>query len=507
MYPFKTKTSSKEIAKQEPIFFLKVKKHLDEGNNVNKPLDDIHNTLLHQAAVSGFTDTVSFLIKSGASVDSVTSDNDTPLCMAAHFGHSKIVSILLQNGANVNFLSNDGITPFLDVCIQGNIETLKIILNSKTNINQTNALGQNALIISMTHKNDNMVNCLLKGGINVDAMDLNRSTPLSYAAIFGSSVCVESLCKHGADVLSRDIGGNTPLHNAVKSGSLETIQILISNGAKLEMKNIEGETPLSVVITEHNNTLLDYFYEFIAKGSLKSLNRNGLCPCGSELKYKKCCLNSNYDEFLNKISSIRKPEYDSISSLIESQIKITDWTYKNKLKSSYTGLTPNYYLNYPWKSDIFITSMKGLSSFMNDGDILDIPDLNEPSNEIDIVVFKTIINLKVNPEFEESVAKMVMILNDLKLSPKTHTIYKNGDLSFMNITSRHDMLKMEVSLPDLISRNTAFFTRVIKPFNSLMASGPTLYTDWVTIVEEFSPSKNTNRLFKESFDFAFKAKA
>ena len=507
MYPFKTKTSSKEIAKQEPIFFLKVEKHLDEGNNVNKPLDDIQNTLLHEAAASGFTDTVSFLIKSGAIVDSVTLDNDTPLCMAAHFGHSKIVDILLQNGANVNFLSNDGITPFLDVCVQGNIETLKIILNSKTNINQTNALGQNALIISMTHKNDNMVNCLLKGGINVDAMDLNRSTPLSYAAIFGSSVCVESLCKHGADVLSRDIGGNTPLHNAVKSGSLETIQILISNGAKLEMKNIEGETPLSVVITEHNNTLLDYFYEFIAKGSLKSLNRNGLCPCGSELKYKKCCLNSNYDEFLNKISSIRKPEYDSISSLIESQIKITDWTYKNKLKSSYTGLTPNYYLNYPWKSDIFITSMKGLSSFMNDGDILDIPDLNEPSNEIDIVVFKTIINLKVNPEFEESVAKMVKILNDLKLSPKTHTIYKKGDLSFMNITSRNDMLSMDVSLPDLISRNTAFFIRVIKAFNNLMASGSTLDTDWITIVDEFSRSKNTSRLFKESFDFAFKAKA
>ena len=507
MYPFKTKTSSKEIAKQEPIFFLKVEKHLDEGNNVNKPLDDIQNTLLHEAAASGFTDTVSFLIKSGAIVDSVTLDNDTPLCMAAHFGHSKIVDILLQNGANVNFLSNDGITPFLDVCVQGNIETLKIILNSKTNINQTNALGQNALIISMTHKNDNMVNCLLKGGINVDAMDLNRSTPLSYAAIFGSSVCVESLCKHGADVLSRDIGGNTPLHNAVKSGSLETIQILISNGAKLEMKNIEGETPLSVVITEHNNTLLDYFYEFIAKGSLKSLNRNGLCPCGSELKYKKCCLNSNYDEFLNKISSIRKPEYDSISSLIESQIKITDWTYKNKLKSSYTGLTPNYYLNYPWKSDIFITSMKGLSSFMNDGDILDIPDLDEPSNEIDIVVFKTIINLKVNPEFEESVAKMVKILNDLKLSPKTHTIYKKGDLSFMNITSRNDMLSMDVSLPDLISRNTAFFIRVIKAFNNLMASGSTLDTDWITIVDEFSRSKNTSRLFKESFDFAFKAKA
>ena len=189
MYPFKTKTSSKEIAKQEPIFFLKVEKHLDEGNNVNKPLDDIQNTLLHEAAASGFTDTVSFLIKSGAIVDSVTLDNDTPLCMAAHFGHSKIVDILLQNGANVNFLSNDGITPFLDVCVQGNIETLKIILNSKTNINQTNALGQNALIMSMIHKNDNMVNCLLKGGINVDAMDLNRSTPLSYAAIFGSNVC------------------------------------------------------------------------------------------------------------------------------------------------------------------------------------------------------------------------------------------------------------------------------------------------------------------------------
>ena len=102
---------------------------------------------------------------------------------------------------------------------------------------------------------------------------------------------------------------------------------------------------------------------------------------------------------------------------------------------------------------------------------------------------------------------MVKILNDLKLSPKTHTIYKKGDLSFMNITSRNDMLSMDVSLPDLISRNTAFFIRVIKAFNNLMASGSTLDTDWITIVDEFSRSKNTSRLFKESFDFAFKAKA
>jgi len=69
------------------------------------------------------------------------------------------------------------------------------------------------------------------------------------------------------------------------------------------------------------------------------------------------------------------------------------------------------------------------------------------------------------------------------------------------------MLSMDVSLPDLISRNTAFFIRVIKAFNNLMASGSTLDTDWITIVDEFSRSKNTSRLFKESFDFAFKAKA
>jgi ankyrin repeat protein len=56
-------------------------------------------------------ETVELLIEKGASVNAVTTDNQTPLQLAYQRGYLETVALLIEKGASVNAVTTDNQTP------------------------------------------------------------------------------------------------------------------------------------------------------------------------------------------------------------------------------------------------------------------------------------------------------------------------------------------------------------------------------------------------------------
>ncbi|KPI37179.1 40S ribosomal protein S12 [Cyphellophora attinorum] len=79
--------------------------------DLNVP-DNAGNTPLQIAALEGFTDIVRFLLESGAEVDTLNIDKDSPLIDAVENQHFEVVELLLQHGANPRLANAKGDEPY-----------------------------------------------------------------------------------------------------------------------------------------------------------------------------------------------------------------------------------------------------------------------------------------------------------------------------------------------------------------------------------------------------------
>ncbi|ODV65138.1 ankyrin, partial [Hyphopichia burtonii NRRL Y-1933] len=89
-----------------------VKRFISLGADANES-DFGGFTCLHEAALSGHTDVVKYLIKNGADVNKQAieaGDSETPLMDAAENKHIDTVKVLLDNGANADIHNADGYT-------------------------------------------------------------------------------------------------------------------------------------------------------------------------------------------------------------------------------------------------------------------------------------------------------------------------------------------------------------------------------------------------------------
>jgi len=77
----------------------------------NKALiDHISWTPLHYACAKGHLEVTQFLIANGATVDSLSLGNTTPLMMAVQSGNEQLVKLLLDKGADLQIRNAQGLT-------------------------------------------------------------------------------------------------------------------------------------------------------------------------------------------------------------------------------------------------------------------------------------------------------------------------------------------------------------------------------------------------------------
>jgi len=151
---------------------------------------DIHgNTILIWCCYRGNIVSVDYLVKRGANVNVVNSEECTPLIYACTSGDIGMVRYLLKSGANPDHQNNIGHTPLICACIDGDIDMVNLLINYNADINYVNKNKDCALTYACINNHVEIVKLLLKRGsyikhdINYDIMFITPSYFKNYNII------------------------------------------------------------------------------------------------------------------------------------------------------------------------------------------------------------------------------------------------------------------------------------------------------------------------------------
>ncbi|XP_022605272.1 ankyrin repeat domain-containing protein 16 [Seriola dumerili] len=190
------------------------------------------DTLLHYAARHGHLDIVEYLIKCvGMDVEVYNNDYKRPLHEAASMGHQACVSYLLREGASVDSLKKADWTPLMMACTRRNLDVIQELLCHGADPTLRNKDGWNSFHIACREGDPLVVQHLLLVTQDVWRTESKtRRTPLHTAAMHGCEEVVRILlerCGHTPD--STDSCGVTPLMDAVRNGHISVARLLLEN--------------------------------------------------------------------------------------------------------------------------------------------------------------------------------------------------------------------------------------------------------------------------------------
>jgi ankyrin repeat protein len=221
-------------------------------------------TLLHLAAELGFPEGASLLIQSlesclqsmassaqsipqasgsnsgfqsgvsrGMVVDVRTPDGRTPLFIAARNGRETALSFLLASGASVDTAKTDSWTVMHAASAGGHAECVRLLIAAgSTQVNAVYGpagvdLGWTPLIKAAGEGKLECVRILAEAGAYLDAQRDDGATGLHWASAFGRADCIALLVGLGADRTRRLCDSKyTPLHEAARNGHLAAVSCL-----------------------------------------------------------------------------------------------------------------------------------------------------------------------------------------------------------------------------------------------------------------------------------------
>jgi ankyrin repeat protein len=147
----------------------------------------------HEACSRGFIDLASALIRRGANINAVDSENRTVLDRAVEEDQLETVRWLIAHGADINLVKDEDESALQYACKMGNSEMALFLLSNGA---------------------------------------LLRGSELQYACRSGSIDVASALIRHGADVNAVNYESMTPVEVAIKYEQPEMEKFLITQGAK-----------------------------------------------------------------------------------------------------------------------------------------------------------------------------------------------------------------------------------------------------------------------------------
>jgi ankyrin repeat protein len=158
------------------------------------------------------------LLKRGASVDAIVSDQDETILMVASvwYGNTEIIDIILDGHPNLEAEDDNGNTA---IFYANDADVAEKLRKAGANLHHKNKRGNTAFT--------------------------NLSPVLS--SVYSSSIDEDLLkffLRHGFDIDEKDGSGNTLLYNTLSRNSIETANILVKYGADVDFVGNNGETLL-----------------------------------------------------------------------------------------------------------------------------------------------------------------------------------------------------------------------------------------------------------------------
>jgi len=273
----------------------KINKLLKTGMNLNAS-DDSGNTALHIAARIGASDIVSLLIAQGAEKNVQNNQGRTPLLIAAKNDDLKVIELLSDAGADFSIADKEGNSP-ASLSFFKPVNQLSYLIN-EGNVNSPAIDGRPLLHISAELGLYEYLRVLLNEGADATLEDDRKLLPLDSALTskvsYKQILCAAELIKAGSfppkdenwlyifDPIStnnlsiRSEQGATPMHHAAEHNHIGMAQYLIKNGAEISARDLPGDTALHIAVRRGHGTIANLLID--AGVGVDVVNYSGNAP-------------------------------------------------------------------------------------------------------------------------------------------------------------------------------------------------------------------------------------
>jgi len=251
-------------------------------NGATCSADENGTTMLHHAAVNGFTEVVNALVLFGAAVvDQQNAAGCTPLYQAVQHGHTECVCAFLAMGADVEARTRTGATPLYIASDRGYLNLANRLLDAGSNANIATALQMTPLLVAAFNGHQNVVHALISRKVDIEQRGPCGGTALYVAAQEGKRSVAEYLLQQGAKVDARCDGDLTPSLIAAMQGHDGIVRLLLEAKAELGVRTEKGST-LAIMAARHGQTnVLQTLVEVGGSTVLDGHNTEGLSALGA----------------------------------------------------------------------------------------------------------------------------------------------------------------------------------------------------------------------------------
>jgi len=169
---------------------------------------------------------VKYLVEKGANLEKVEFAFKSPLTAAVFAKSTNTIRFLLESGANPNNALNDGRTPLYLAISEGlPFEAVDVLLTKGADV----SLGTEyytPLGLAVSKSNHDVAKRLIDFGADYSKVDSLGNTILHSAARSGSTKNIELFVGLGIDINSRNMDGDTPLHIAAEREYFRNVELL-----------------------------------------------------------------------------------------------------------------------------------------------------------------------------------------------------------------------------------------------------------------------------------------
>lgn len=259
---------------EEQQLAARVKQAVDNGANIDAPIDEQGHRFLHLAAANNFQAVAKDLLKKhNANVNVADDAHQTPLHLAAANGHHEIAQTLAGWQAKIDARDASGQTPLHKAAAGGHAECVKILREWNANSGLTDDQGQTPRQLAFRAGLDPDRLGLTRDAETVDAAsvkvsrilkskgpvigfyeqddqaarDLDPSGELSGEDLLDQA---RTIVANGKDINTRDAAGWTLLHTAAAAGKVQTVRYLLEKGADINAGDVTWRTPLHLAAME-----------------------------------------------------------------------------------------------------------------------------------------------------------------------------------------------------------------------------------------------------------------
>ncbi|MHB9146860.1 MAG: ankyrin repeat domain-containing protein [Candidatus Amoebophilus sp.] len=218
---------------------------MERNYTTDQQINELGDTLLHQAAGKGDLEEARRLLEQGVDVNTRNKEEYTPLHTAALNGQAELSELLIENGADVQARNAYGNRP------------IDVVFSEKGNLKTLEVLESHGARIFDTESYDHYMYWGIHRGQEPPIDDADRLLARSVRA--GNIEMANHLIDRGASLYTvTGLEHDSLMHDAVESGSLEMVKFLVEKGAPIDERNDHIGTPVHLAAWEGNIKIMDF---------------------------------------------------------------------------------------------------------------------------------------------------------------------------------------------------------------------------------------------------------